>query len=539
MKLISFFISCGMLAAAMLPTPAVAHPHHPSIPLSKIAKGHLVGDTMHIINTPGSKELPPTALSALGPDWADDSADGFRLVAGSVDTETQGVSPWETDGARPQGQQRFIGSGINTSWTFNTKDGRCHLPDGAVIHAIYATWTQRGRSGATYSYTEGQQSHSANADHESLPHPELELHWTDADDVVRTSSFQRIFSGPIQVVGKDGFTLNAQKMLGKNSHQTDAIVLDVTLNPAHLTAGEMPVADDGLATTEFIEVEAGVLPQSSWAGAQAVDTFHLAKTEVTWAQFQEVRIWAAANGYDIGSVGAGTGPNRPVTNVSWYQALKWCNAWSEKEGLVPVYKTGGAVYRWGDAVPTVDATANGYRLPSEKEWEFAARGGIDSKGYEYSGSNDIGEVAWYWSNGGNISKDVATKQANELGLHDMSGNVYEWCFDASEHARRVGRGGSLYYSFNDYCFVAYQNDFPPSLSLVSIGFRVARNSADGPPLISGDVEAETQGVSSWEKDGARRLMSELIAVDHETPVATEMPVAPGDMEPLDAAALKK
>jgi len=147
-----------------------------------------VGDTMRIINTPGSKELPPTALSALGPDWADDSADGFRLVAGSVDTETQGVSPWEKDGARPQGQQRFIGTGINTSWTFNTKDGRCHLPDGAVINAIYATWTQRGRSGATYSYIEGRQSHSANADHESLPHPDLELHWTDADDVVNPLS---------------------------------------------------------------------------------------------------------------------------------------------------------------------------------------------------------------------------------------------------------------------------------------------------------------------------------------------------------------
>ena len=68
------------------------------------------------------------------------------------------------------------------------------------------------------------------------------------------------------------------------------------------------VADDGLFGPEFIEVEAGSLPPSSWAGAQAVHTFHLAKTEVTWAQFQEVRTWAAANGYDIGNVGAGTGP---------------------------------------------------------------------------------------------------------------------------------------------------------------------------------------------------------------------------------------
>ena len=235
------------------------------------------------------------------------------------------------------------------------------------------------------------------------------------------------------------------------------------------------IADDSIEGFAF--VAAGSLPTSSWAGAQAVDVFFMAKTEVTWSEFQTVRTWAAANGYDIGSVGAGTGPNRPATDVSWYQCLKWCNARSEKEGLRPVYKIDTAIYRTGNSVPTVDATANGYRLPSEKEWEFAARGGAKTHGYEYSGSNDINAVAWYTSNSGGGAKDVATKQPNELGLSDMSGNVWEWCFDglAGSGSYRVRRGGSWNYEAL-YCRVADRYDPIPAYTYNVIGFRVARSS---------------------------------------------------------------
>jgi hypothetical protein len=226
----------------------------------------------------------------------------------------------------------------------------------------------------------------------------------------------------------------------------------------------------------FAEVEAGNLPASSWAGAQSVDSFYMAKTEVTWSEFQTVRTWAAANGYDIGSVGSGTGPNRPVTDVSWFQSLKWCNARSEKEGLSPVYKVDTAVYRTGNSVPTVDATANGYRLPSEKEWEFAARGGVKTNGYEYSGSSDINAVAWYYSNSGNSThQDVATKLANELGLSDMSGNVWEWCFDIYSGSNRVYRGGN-WRSFAFGCRVAFRSGSNPTFSYDDFGFRVARSS---------------------------------------------------------------
>lgn len=238
------------------------------------------------------------------------------------------------------------------------------------------------------------------------------------------------------------------------------------------------VADDQQPNpSEFSWVDSGALPASSWAGAQSVNAFYMARTEVTWSDFQTVRAWASANGYDIGSVGAGKGTNRPVTNVSWYQALKWCNARSEKEGLRPVYKAGTGIYRTGDSVPTLDATANGYRLPSEKEWEFAARGGVKTKGYEYSGSSDINNVAWYLSNSSSSTQDVATKLANELGLSDISGNVWEWCFDTwdGSGANRVFRGGS-WRNGAEACPVTSRNNFPPTYSPIDIGFRVARSS---------------------------------------------------------------
>jgi formylglycine-generating enzyme required for sulfatase activity len=224
----------------------------------------------------------------------------------------------------------------------------------------------------------------------------------------------------------------------------------------------------------MIKVAGGSLPADSWAGVQSVDAFYIGKYEVRWSEWQSVRTWALAHGYAI-SVGAGRGAEYPVTDVNWYDVLKWCNARSEQEGLSPVYTVAGAPYRTGDAVPAVQASAKGYRLPSEKEWEFAARGGVSTHGYTYSGSNNVDAVAWYYDNSGGATHVVGTKLANELGLFDLSGNAWEWCFDAYSGSRRVLRGGS--WSGNAIgCRAANRSYDYPAYQGSILGFRVLRSS---------------------------------------------------------------
>ena len=182
--------------------------------------------------------------------------------------------------------------------------------------------------------------------------------------------------------------------------------------------------------------------------------YYIGETEVT----QE--LWAAVMGDNPSELTGNM--QRPVEYVNWYD----CQTFIQKLN---------------------ELTGANFRLPTEAEWEYAARGGRNSRGYQYSGSNNLGDVAWYYDNSSNTMHPVKTKSPNELGIYDMSGNVYEWCQDwkgcyssssqtnptgPSTGSHRVLRGGS-WDSSACYCRTAYRYEDLPGSGGYYIGLRLA------------------------------------------------------------------
>ena len=274
------------------------------------------------------------------------------------------------------------------------------------------------------------------------------------------------------------------------------------------------LAKDGDAVPkEFILIPAGTFKMGSNEGYSdnkpvheviITKSFFMGKCEVTQAEYEKYCSYGSSspNSED------GVGDKYPAYYVSWYDALVYCNKRSMAENLTPCYSIDGSTDPkvWGAVPTTMDATwdaatcnwnANGYRLPTEAEWEYAARAGdntVDSVTYSgISAVNKLGDYAWYFTNSYSEAHEVGTKLPNAYGLYDMSGNVREWCWNwytdsydttteggsdptgTSAGSRRVLRGGNKS-SVYDHCAVSCRSgEFPYYLSSNN-GFRVVRTA---------------------------------------------------------------
>ena len=205
--------------------------------------------------------------------------------------------------------------------------------------------------------------------------------------------------------------------------------------------------------------------------------FRMGETQVTQRLYKKVM------GENPSSENWFIAANNPVENVSWYDAVYFCNKLSMMEGLSPAYSVDGETNPeyWGytphqgesiESEVECDFDANGYRLPMNDEWEEAAKGGED---YTYSGSGDLDEVGWYDDNSDNVTHPVAQKMENGYGLYDMSGNVWEWGWESNPDypAARFFRGGG-YYGSADCCEVSDRSRNNSYDQRSSIGFRLLR-----------------------------------------------------------------
>jgi formylglycine-generating enzyme len=218
-----------------------------------------------------------------------------------------------------------------------------------------------------------------------------------------------------------------------------------------------------------------------------VSAFYIDRCKVTKALWDEVKVWSAGNGYSYVNPGSGKASTHPVQRINWYDCVKWCNARSQKEGLTPCYYNESgltSVYTNGQVTPYVKWTADGYRLPTEAEWEKAARGGASGHRFPWSDTDSIAHGQANYYSDSHYAYDISLTRnwhpaflvgampytspvgyflANGYGLYDMAGNVWEWCWDwygiawysdagarqndtrgPASGTERVMRGGSFY-----------------------------------------------------------------------------------------------
>ncbi|MDD4805498.1 MAG: SUMF1/EgtB/PvdO family nonheme iron enzyme [Candidatus Cloacimonetes bacterium] len=305
------------------------------------------------------------------------------------------------------------------------------------------------------------------------------------------TSRSTVYSSPISV-----FNITTIKAKGYKKGWTPSATESATYTISGITPGEMILVPGGTFTMG--DTRGGGESDELPTHTVTLNSFYMGTSEVTQAEYSQyltpVELW---------SDDSGLGSNYPAYDVSWYAILKYCNLRSMAEELTPVYSISGSTNpaNWGKVPSSSDSTwnaaicnwsANGYRLPTEAEWEYAARGATNTPDYLYSGSDDINAVAWYSGNNSPFAnKPVGSKAPNGLGLYDMSGNVMEWCWDwysnsyyssspssnptgPASGSYRVQRGG-YWNGSADGCRVANRSRFYPGIGFGLYGFRLCRS----------------------------------------------------------------
>ena len=397
---------------------------------------------------------------------------------------------------------------------YSAKDGKMYLKIDSKDEATLAVWvdgteTQPSRAAeATGRYVSKQGKYTVTVD-DGKDIFILELEWTDDNG--------KSYSYAIVADLTNGTTLANFKINGKD------VIFEETA-----AAPEKPSADTSTSggseenpDENFIPVSENLveIPAASINGKEdwfpytrlfvsgrkiEVSAFCMSDHPVTNAEYKDVigknPEWpSAAYDKDGKKLTGDAAGNNPVNYVNWYDAIVYCNRLSIKKGFNPCYKINGSTNPddWGDVPETMnnevwdsvtcDFTADGYRLPTEAEWEWAARGG--GEGFFYAGSDKIDDVAWYSRNTNKTgTRTVKTKKPNGYGLYDMSGNVWEWCWDwyvtnvpedspatgPSSGSYRCMRGGAWATDNKTYINIMYRECSDPGNLKYTMGFRVVR-----------------------------------------------------------------
>ena len=355
----------------------------------------------------------------------------------------------------------------------------------AFIPAVSGTYGYTGSSGVIYEYTfRSNGTYTFKQTAPGVSSVSTDGTYTVSGNIVYLSNGNYVTGSTVTIVGPN--TIRDQSFEYTRWGDIEAPLL-IEPEMVYVPGGSFQMGKElGTAGSDAYPVHTVTL-----------SSFYIGKYPVTQAQYQAV-IGTNPSHFSSSPASGEVQGNRPVEGVSWYDAIVFCNRLSIAEGLSPAYRISGSTNPsdWGTVPTSTNSTwmsakivsgSNGYRLPTEAQWELAAKGGNGTPGnYTYSGSNNVDEVAWYNGNSDSKTHEVGKKKPNGLGLYDMSGNVWDWYGSytsglqtgswggsGSDGVDRAVRGGNWYLDASIARSVSPTDGYPSDRSGFN-GFRLVR-----------------------------------------------------------------